>query len=39
MPKKIILEENDLKNIYELTYQNIYLNKTYFFVSEDNKIN
>jgi len=39
MPKKIILEENDLKNIYELTYQNIYLNKTYFFVLEDNKIN
>lgn len=39
IPRKIILSENDLKNIYELTYQNIYLNKTCFFVSEDNKIN
>lgn len=39
MPKKIILEENDLKNIYELTYQNIYLNKTYYFCLKDNKIN
>ena len=39
IPKKIICNENDLKNIYELTCQNIYLNKTCYFVSEDNKIN
>lgn len=39
IPKKVIFSNNDLSNIYELTYQNIYLNKTYFFVSEDNKIN
>ena len=37
MPDKIILDGTEIKNIYDLTYQNIYLNKTYYLVSKDNK--
>ena len=37
MPDKIILDNTEIKNIYDLTYQNLYLKKTYYLVSKDNK--
>jgi len=37
MPNKIILDNTEIKNIYDLTYQNIYLNKSYYLVSKDDK--
>jgi len=39
MPNKIIFDNSEIKNIYDLTYQTIYLNKAYYLVSKDNKIN
>ena len=39
MPKKMILDNSEIKNIYDLTHQNIYLNKTYYLVLKDDKPN
>ena len=37
MPNKIILDNTEIKNIYDLTYQNLYLQKSYYLISKDNK--
>lgn len=39
IPNKIILDNSPIKNIYDLTYQNIYLSKTYYLISKNNEIN
>lgn len=39
LPNKILLDNTEIKNIYDLTYQNIYLTRTYYLISKDDKIN
>ena len=37
MPEKIMLDNSDIKNIYDLTKQNVYLNKTYYLILKDDE--
>lgn len=39
MPNKIILDNSEIKNIYDLTEQNVYLNKAYYLILKDDKPN
>ncbi len=39
MPNKLALNNSQIKNIYDLTYQNIYLNKAYYLILKDDKPN
>lgn len=38
-PNKIIFDHSEIKNIYDITYLNIYLSKAYYLVLKDNEIN
>ena len=37
LPEKITLDNSEIKNIYDLTKQNVYLNKTYYLILKDYK--
>ena len=37
LPEKIMLDNSEIKNIYDLTKQNVYLNKTYYLILKDYK--
>lgn len=39
LPKKLNLDNSEIKNVYDLTYLNLYLNKTNFLILKDDKIN
>lgn len=39
MPAKIIFDNSEIKNIYDLTYQTLYLNKTNYLILKNDKIN
>lgn len=38
LPNKIIFTESEMKNIYDLTYQDLYLTKTNLLLSQEDKI-
>lgn len=38
IPSKITFDNSDIKNIYDLTYQVLYLNKTNYLILKDDKI-
>ena len=39
IPRKLVFEHSEIKNIYDLTYEVLYLNKTNYLILKDDKVN